>query len=141
MSIQGNNIIALITAGALVGVADAAVVASDPGEIDSMILGRSDYFLEIFGEQITYYPAGGGSRSIKGIIDRGSFEDYGDDMVQSPTFSITVANDNTTGISSAELNTGGDAIAFPMRRGDSDSTKRIVAIVTQNAEMIKVEMG
>ena len=48
-----------------------------------------------------------------------------------PEFEVRVANSATTGISSEELNVGGDQIKFPVRLGET-ATKRSVQLLSEH---------
>lgn len=64
-----------------------------------------------FAETIIYNPRGGGSRSILAIVNReppSLFDELGN--VVSVSFMVYVANDPATGISSTEVDAGGDKI-------------------------------
>lgn len=68
-----------------------------------------------FAEVVTYTKAGGGTRTINAIVDRDP--PMIDSKVVRPKMQITVANNSTTGIASAELDTG-DTITVAYRIGD-----------------------
>lgn len=80
-----------------------------------------------FGEAIVYHPAGGGSRSIAAIIERSPpalFDAAGNTVLAS--FLIRVKNDHDSGISSKELNSGGDMISFYARVDDVQMSKKSI---------------
>ena len=95
-----------------------------------------------FAEQVTYYPRGGGeSRTIEAVVFRESIEPYAEDEVTSlDVFQIHVANDAVDGISSNEIDTGGDAIDVAPRDGKSVVRKRITRILTQDQGMLVLEV-
>ncbi len=73
-----------------------------------------------FGESITYWPFGGGSRSVNAIIERNPpaiFNASGDAVM--PTATLRVFNSATTGIASSEVDTGKDEIEMLLNVGDS----------------------
>jgi hypothetical protein len=71
-----------------------------------------------FGETFVYKPKRGSSRTVNGLVDRNppAYHDESGKLVQ-PSLSIGVPNDVSTGISSAELDVGGDKINIAMRIG------------------------
>ena len=60
-------------------------------------------------------------------------------QVNLPSFEVHVANNSTSGISSSELNTGGDEIAFPPRDGKTATRKSVLQLVTQDHGMLVLE--
>lgn len=56
-----------------------------------------------------------------------------------PVFEVHVANSATTGISSTELNLGGDTIDIAARDGMTPQPRRIVAIITQDEAMLVLQ--
>jgi hypothetical protein len=72
-----------------------------------------------FGESGTFTPRGGTPRTIGAVVDRNPPERINarGEFV-TPKMTITVANDATTGISSADLDAyGNDKFAIPLRIG------------------------
>jgi hypothetical protein len=72
-----------------------------------------------FGESITYWPRGGGSRPIDAIVEReppAIYDASGNAVMYKAV--IRVNNSCRSGISSREVNTGGDEIEMPLRAGD-----------------------
>lgn len=64
-----------------------------------------------FAETIVYNPRGGGSRTILAIVDReppSLFDELGN--VLSVSFMVYVANDQALGITSTEIDVGGDKV-------------------------------
>ena len=94
-----------------------------------------------FAESVTYLPyryAGEAlreSRTILAVVER---EDNEADEAGAPVaaFFVRVHNDATTGISSDELDLGGDRIALPPRDGKSPETKVIVRVTEQDNGMM-----
>lgn len=68
-------------------------------------------------ETVTYTKPAGTTRSIKAHIERLGMESRGDFNVA--VARVTVRNDATYGITSTELNVGGDSLTFAFRRGGS----------------------
>ncbi len=93
-----------------------------------------------FAESATYHPRSGSQRSIDVIINREAlavFSQDGDTIT--PVFEIQVANDSTLGISSAELNLGGDMLAFAIRVGQSASSRSITKLLGHDEGMLILE--
>jgi len=92
-----------------------------------------------FAEALTYYPHQGfgeaapASRSISGIVVRRQINTYEDDVAtQLKEFEVYVANDATSGISSTELDLGGDRIGIPDRDGKSEVIRTILELTDQD---------
>ena len=56
-----------------------------------------------------------------------------------PTFEIHVKNDSTLGISSEELNLGGDSIEFAMRVGQAKARRSITRLISHDEGMLILE--
>lgn len=98
-------------------------------------------FLTEFGETVTYHPAGGSDRSILAIVERsGPAGLDGLPMGKAERLDITVLNDGTDGIDSADLNTGGDYVTVAARIGDTAGRRRITRVLAQDTDMIRVEL-
>lgn len=103
-------------------------------------MAAGDIFNEILSAKSVYYvPRGGSSRLIKAIVD------YSSETVMAglkggnrPHMEILVRNNAVHGISSKEINTGGDKIQISMRYGRSVRTVRIVKIIYQDRGMLKL---
>lgn len=73
-----------------------------------------------FAETVTYKPRGGGTRAIKAVVDRNPPAYKGPSgKIVTPVLAIRVPNSATTGISSAELDTGGDKVSVAKRIGET----------------------
>ena len=93
-----------------------------------------------FAEAATYYPRSGASRSIIVVIERNEIALLqGDDVTVAPQWIVHVENNATRGISSTELNKGGDQIGFPPRDGEAAARKTITELLTQDHGMLVVE--
>jgi hypothetical protein len=99
-----------------------------------------------FAETVTYYPhiyfgaTVRASRSISAVVFRQQVQvlgEDGDSIV--PIFEVHVANDSTVGISSDELDTGGDQIEFPPRDGKDAEKRTITHLVTQDHGMLVLQ--
>jgi len=106
---------------------------------DRIITDAGTVFLnsDHFAETVTYYPHRFGTaatpRSIKAVIVRNQVATFNPDEQIVPEFEVRVANDATTGISSTELNTGGDKIKLAARVGET-ATKRSIQYLTEHDE-------
>lgn len=99
-----------------------------------------------FAEAITYHPhryygdAARDSRSINAVVFREQIQvlaEDGDTVL--PVYQIHVANDSTYGISSDELDLGGDQLEFPPRDGKTAERKTITQLLTQDHGMLVLE--
>jgi hypothetical protein len=99
-----------------------------------------------FAETVTYYPHVGfgqaeSSRVIKAVVIReqvtASSADGGDVVV--PIFEVYVANDSSTGISSSEVNTGGDWIEISTRIGGSTKKRSIIYLTNHDDGMLVLQ--
>lgn len=93
-----------------------------------------------FAEHVHYGPFGGSRREINAVVFReavATSEESGG--ISTPFFEVHVANDSTLGISSTEINLGGDVIELPVRPGMSNSSRRILAIIAQDEGMLVLQ--
>ena len=111
--------------------------------LDQLDDDATNVFLTDFGETVTYYPLDGAlpPREIKAIVDR--------ELPQSPGVAeraplgqlrISVANSATLGISSAEINMGGDVIRVAKRIGEVPVDMRIVSKPIEDRGMLELEL-
>ena len=99
-----------------------------------------------FAEAITYYPhryygeAARDARSINAVVFREQITVLGGDGdTVLPVWQIHVANDVTYGITSEELDLGGDQLEFPPRDGETAVKKTITQLLTQDNGMLVLE--
>lgn len=93
-----------------------------------------------FAESATYYAWHGSARAITVIVERDPlavFGPDGDDVL--PSFAVKVVNSTTLGISSEELNLGGDAIEFAVRVGQDKSMRTITRLIEHDEGMLVLE--
>jgi len=110
-------------------------------EFDQALIDSRADFLEVFGESVTYYPRAGGSRSITAIVNRERPETVdGAPHGSAPLLIIEVANDSTTGISSDEIDLGGDKVKLAVRIGKTTQQRVIRKILSQDEGMMKLEL-
>jgi len=108
---------------------------------EDQVEGNIQEYLLHFGEPIKYLPSGGGSRDITAIVDREPpAELAGITGAQTAMMFIEVANDSEDGISSSEINLGGDMVEISVRIGETAVQKRITGIVSQDVGMMKLRV-
>ena len=93
-------------------------------------------------EDAKYFPNGGANpRDIKAIINREAAEIIGDiQRATSRSITIDVKQNTTDGITSEELDTGGDQIEFAVRYGQKPQRKEIGRIVSEDQMGMVLEM-
>lgn len=94
----------------------------------------------MFGESAKYLPRGGGSRDITAIINRAGINDMPGAQSHSPVTKVSVINNSSTGISSSELDTGGDKIELSIRYGQAVQQRRITQILFHSAGLMELEV-
>ena len=100
-----------------------------------------------FAETVTYYPHRfyrdtiRANRSISAVVVREAITTLGEDggEVVLPVWEVYVANDSTNGISSDELDLGGDQIAFPPLEGQTAERKTITRLMQHDNGMLVLE--
>lgn len=95
-----------------------------------------------FAEAVAYWSRNAGTgRTINAIVAREQITAFDADGGQTnlPVWQVHVANSSTLGISSAELNLGGDQIAFPPRDGKTAERKTITQLLIQDHGMLVLE--
>lgn len=109
---------------------------------NGLLSDEADTFLASFGEPITYHPKGGSTRDIIAIVDRNPVASItGLSHGNTPRLLIIVKNAATDGISSSEVNTGGDEVALDVRIGESETRKRITSVVWHDYGMMHLEVA
>ncbi len=120
---------------------DVLIQVSTTSVMDGLLASQAGIFLAKFGEAITYYPAGGGSRSIVGIVDRNPVSGVnGVPHGNTPKFVISVKNASADGISSSEIDTT-DKIGFSGRIGRTAIQRRIQGIQWHDHGMLYLEVA
>lgn len=98
-----------------------------------------------FAETVTYYPHTGfgetpTSREIQAVVIRNqivaSAPDGGDVIVAS--FEVHVLNDSVNGISSSEIDTGGDQIGIASRIGGTVKKRAILLLEDHDEGMLQI---
>lgn len=93
-----------------------------------------------FAEQVVYYKRNGRSRKIKAVVMRealGVLPEDGD--VVYPMFEVHVANSEDDGITSDELDLGGDQLEFPTRIGQPKMRRSIMKLLSHDEGMLVLE--
>ena len=93
-----------------------------------------------FAEPVTYYKKTGKARPINAVVVRDALAILPEDGdTVTPVFEIHVANDIVEGISSEELNLGGDMIAFAVRVGQAAQRRTITKLLAHDEGMLTLE--
>ena len=93
-----------------------------------------------FAEPVVYYKKTGKARPIDAVVVRDALAILPEDGdTVTPVFEIHVANDIVKGISSEELNLGGDMIAFAPRVGQPVERREIIRLLSHDEGMIHVQ--
>lgn len=95
-----------------------------------------------FAESVKYWPRGASvGRTINAVVIRDQITTFSEDGGQTnlPAFQVFVANTAAGGISSTEINTGGDQIEFPPRDGKTAERRSITQITEQDHGMMVLE--
>lgn len=94
-----------------------------------------------FAETIVYYKRNGRSRDIKAIVIRSNAvmlpESQND--LNTPVFEVHVANSETAGIASDEIDLGGDELALSPRVGEPTERRSILRILEHDEGMMVLE--
>lgn len=111
------------------------VPSTSPQNIfDAMAIAANPVFTDVFAEQVTYHPAGGGDRVVQAIITRDSVRQVTGGIT--PVAEIMFLNDTSTGVTSSESDRGGDAITYPVNISETPSRRKLGGIIAQDAGMI-----
>jgi hypothetical protein len=93
-----------------------------------------------FGEPVTYLKRNGFSRAISAVVIRQTVTVLGEDGDSVlPIFEVHVHNNNVTGISSDELNRGGDGISIPVKVGELATRRTITRLIDHDEGMLVLE--
>jgi len=111
---------------------------------NEIITSDADIFLDIFCDPVEalYQKLGeSGSRSIRIVIDRQEPEGAEDrTKARFPVVTCWVRNDDLTGISSAEIDTGSDKLYLPPRQGLGEKWFRITRVVSEDNGLLQLEL-
>lgn len=100
-----------------------------------------------FAETVTYFPKNypgetvRASRSISAVVFRQTVTQYAEDGSQSvvKVFTVHVANDATTGITTDELDRGGDQIQFAPLDGRTAEKRSITHLIESDNGMLVLQ--
>ncbi len=93
-----------------------------------------------FAEPVVYYKKTGKARPISAVVVRDALAILPEDGdTVTPVFEIHVANDILEGISSEELNLGGDMIAFAVRVGQAVERREIIRLLGHDEGMLYLQ--
>ena len=93
-----------------------------------------------FAEPVVYYKKTGKARPIYAVVVRDALAILPEDGdTVTPVFEIHVANDIVEGISSEELNLGGDMIAFAVRVGQAVERREIIRLLGHDEGMLHLQ--
>ena len=97
--------------------------------------------LNDFAETLVYHKLDGDARSVRAVVDRQSYAGVAEDggTYSTPLFEIHVANNAETGITSEELNLGGDYFVFSDRIGQDAERRTILRLVSHDEGMLILE--
>lgn len=93
-----------------------------------------------FAEPVLYYKRAGSARTIQAVVIREALSvlsEDGDNVI--PMFEVHVANDPAKGITSDELNLGGDSIEFAIRVGGPKTRRSIMKLLSHDEGMLVLE--
>ncbi len=120
---------------------ELAELADVMSQADDWGIEEVDKFLEMFGEPVTYHPDGGDPREIQAIVIRQQIE--GLDVLphgNAPMTKMFIANDSAKGISSDEIDLGGDKIEYEYRIGNAAQQCRITEITETAYDWLVLEI-
>ena len=96
---------------------------------DTLASAAGSFFLLPGAETVTYYPAAGAGRQISAVITRS-------EPGRMPVINALVINNVTGGISSDEVDTGGDKIEVAKRVGEKPGLLRITEVINHDAGLM-----
>lgn len=92
-----------------------------------------------FGEYVTYYNRDGDAgRSVRAMVERGTLDvvtEAGD--LTSQAVIVRVENHATRGITSTEIDTGGDELSVALRNGETPQRRSIVRVLGDSAGFVR----
>lgn len=105
-----------------------------------MLRGGGRNLTRQFGETIVYYPRDGSDgRPVQAKVSRNTLEiiqETGD--ITSQALVVMVENDSCRGISSDEIDTGGDEIAVALRDGLPTQRRAIARVLGDHAGLLRI---
>lgn len=116
-------------------------IITDPDDpFAQNLIDEANLYINAHGEPIIYRPKAGGSREIKAIVERLPAEGLSGTGRNAPQTTISVVNSDIVGISSEELDKGGDQIIIAPMLGQPRQLRRIPKIIKMDAGMITLEV-
>lgn len=93
-------------------------------------------------EWVTYIPASGSQRRVEALVERYEENDSLDGFAggSRPSPVILVKNNSTSGISSDEIDTGGDKIELALREGSKPVQARIIELLSHDAGFCRIQV-
>jgi len=79
-------------------------------------------------ETVVYRPVGGDSRQIQAVVDRDAPAEAAGNNATGLPLRLTVLNDGSLGVSSAELDRGGDGFDVPELPGRATARRLVVRV-------------
>lgn len=123
----------------------ALIVETASGFIAELAEFQSDglaFMLASSGEEIDFYPAAGGTRSILAIVDRLGAQDIpGAPEGSTEVFRIVVLNDPAAGISTTEINVRKSKVGIARRPGLDKQVRVIWSIENQDEGAMQILAG
>lgn len=93
-----------------------------------------------FAERVVYCPREGRPRSIMAHVNRNPPAPVDGSTGIAPRAIVTVANDSVYGISSTEVDNGGDKIDIALKQGDTASSRHLGTVILQTHAFLKIEV-
>lgn len=115
-------------------------IAANQNVLTAVQLAAIDLIVE-FGQEITYQPDGGTSRTILALIDYDGIKRL--DAAQqghAPVMTASVFNHAVYGISASAVDTAKDTIVIASRIGGETRARRLTRIVRQDAGIVQFEV-
>ena len=105
---------------------------------DMFSLYGSQPHIDNFGEDVVYYPRSGGQRTIKAKVYRSPMQFINETgELPSQELIVTVKNSDCDGISSTEIDTGGDELGVALRQGSELQRRSIARVIKDHNGMVK----
>ena len=109
---------------------------------DQIVADAATVFCNVddFAEVVTYWPRSGSPRTIAAVVIREQTAVLEQDVqTNAPVFQVHVANSLTLGISSTELDCGGDQIELAPRDGKPPERRSITEVLEQDRGMLVLQ--
>lgn len=97
--------------------------------------------IDHMGEEVIYKPAGGGTRSVRAVVERevpGAIPELTRSVA--PSLIVTLLDSNTEGISRSELNAGGDLLSVRVKAGGPFEDRAIGTVEIQDGGMLRLQV-